>query len=134
MPSTWTQIINTHTKSFITFALVGLLSAVIYFGLISVLWEWMGLNYLAAVAAAYLLTVVIQFNLNRYLTFRSHTGRLLSHIKKYVIMVSVNLMITVMIVDVSVQVLQMSPYWGAAFAIGVTVLVGYVMAKFWIFK
>jgi putative flippase GtrA len=134
MLTTLSQLFDTHKKTFFSFAIVGALATVLNLGLFSFFWEGLSLNYLTAVGMAYVLTVVFHFNVNRRFTFRSHAANLAIHAKKYLVMVLLNFVLTLLIVRFCVEVLQLSPYFGTAASIGATVCVGYVMAKFWIFK
>jgi putative flippase GtrA len=134
MLTTINQLYAAHKKTFFSFAIVGALATALNFGLFSFFWEGLGLNYLTAVSIAYFLAVVFHFNVNRRFTFRSDAADLMLHAKKYLVMVVINFILTLMIVRFCVEVLQLSPYFGAAFSIGATVCTGYVMSRFWIFK
>lgn len=49
-------------------------------------------------------------------------------------MAFINYLITILIVEFSVKLLLLSPYFGVVIAVGVTVVSGYLMLKFWVFQ
>lgn len=126
------SLIDKRSAAFFIF--VGTLSAVVYFSSFTLLWKYLDINYKVAVSISYVLSVIIHFCANRRLTFRSHNHRLSGQLVKYIIMISINYVVTLLVMHYVVSVLGYSPYLGVVCAIGSTVGVSYLMAKFWVFR
>ncbi|OGT34308.1 MAG: hypothetical protein A3C44_07555 [Gammaproteobacteria bacterium RIFCSPHIGHO2_02_FULL_39_13] len=118
----------------IFYCLIGGLSATVYFGVFALFFQGFHVHYQLAISFAYIMSVITHFTMNRYFTFAVNGKNLQKHIVKYVVMVMVNYVITMTIVYFIVSELQCSPYFGMVSAIGVTVLSGYMMARYWVFK
>lgn len=122
------------TTEFITYLVVGGLTAVIYFGFIALSIEFFGLDYRIAVTIAYVLAVSFHFLANRKFTFRVVDSRLLHQSIRYLGILGVNYLITLGVVSFLVVRLGVSTYLSAAASIMVTVCIGYVATKFWVFR
>lgn len=138
-PAVWNEMLilrvwSSEYRQIARFLAVGALTALIYFGLLALLLEGINLNYRYAVSIAYFCGVAFHFLSNRQFTFRSHDHGLPGQILKYCAMVGINYAITIAVVDVIVRLLHFSPYVGAACAIGITVVTGYLLARFWVFR
>jgi putative flippase GtrA len=129
------QFINTHKVAMLLFASVGALSALTNFMCFTLFWKLVGLNYQLAVSIAYVISVLVHYIGNRNLTFKS-TGEnnLLSQLAKYLMLVIFNYCITLIVMHITVKKLLLSPFLGIIFAIGVTVMNGYLLSYFWIFR
>lgn len=127
------QFIHSHKKSFFIFLIVGALSALVNLASFGVMWQVLGLNYLFAATVSYILSVLFHFTCNRRFTFKNHGNNLYQQIKKYIVMVTLNLGITLLVVRTIVDVLHLSPYLGIVGAIAFTVTIGYCMSRFWVF-
>ncbi len=134
MLSTLNRWVNTHKRSFTIFALIGGSTAILNMLLFSLFWTWLAFNYLIAVSIAYCLAVFVHFTLNRRFTFRSQGKNLSDHLKKYLLVMAFNFAVTLLIVNLCVKVLLLSPYWGVIFSIGATMLLGYSLGRNWVFK
>ena len=91
------------------------------------------MNYKIAVSIAYLASVLTHFIANRRFTFQSHGHNLWPHIAKYCSLVVINYLITLAVVHIIVVELFLSPYLGIVGSIIATVLVGFLLAKLWVF-
>lgn len=118
----------------IKFLMVGGFTAVFYFSMFTIFWKLMHLNYKIAVSTAFVIATSTQFFLNRHLTFRCYNSKRIEQIVKYITMVVVNYLITFFVVKSVVELLLWSPYIGIIISIGITVITGYLMSKFWVFK
>ncbi len=87
-----------------------------------------------AVSASYVLAVSCHFLLNRSLTFKARDGDFLPHIKKYLVVAAINYLNTIAVFDAVVRVLALSPYLGLFASIGATVITGFFLMKFWVFR
>ena len=121
-------------RTFLFYCLAGGLSALVYFCFFSLLWQMIHMNYKIAVSIAYVMSVVVHFTMNRRLTFRGHGKNLRKHLMKYSVMILINYLITMLVVHMVVEKIHLSPYFGVVAAIGATVMSGYLMAKYWVFK
>lgn len=121
-------------RSAACFVSVGALSAVIYFGSFTLLWRYFGLDYNVAISIGYVLSVIVHFTVNRRVTFRSHGHQLFYQLIKYLVMITFNYGITLLVVHFVVKVLDLSPYLGVVCSIGATVGISYLLAKLWVFR
>lgn len=122
-------------KRAITFFLgIGALTALVYFALFTVIWQLLHIDYRIAVTISYLIAISFHFLMNRRVTFRVARGNFIPHIMKYAVTAFMNYLITILIVEFSVKLLLLSPYLGVLIAVGVTVVTGYLMLKFWVFQ
>ena len=102
------------------FLFVGGITAVIYFGQLAVFLEISYFDYRVGVSIAYITAVSFHFVANRQLTFRANHENSLQQVVRYLPMVTLNYLLTVMIVTVSVEMLGLSPHLWAVMAIVVT--------------
>lgn len=121
-------------KTFFYYVIVGFTSTAVYFGLFTLLWKIIGINYQIAVSISYFLSTATHFSMNRRYTFRSHGKNLHKHLIKYLVIVFVNYSITMMIVRFVVEYLQLSPYLGMICSIGSSISIGYISIRNWAFK
>lgn len=120
-------------RSAITFLTVGGISAAINFVSFAILWKYNHIDYKVSVTVAYILSVIFHFVANRRYTFKSHGNNLWGHLKKYIVMIIINYLITMFIMYIVTESLLLSPYYGIVLSIGATVGIGYFLAKFWVF-
>jgi putative flippase GtrA len=113
---------------------IGALTALVYFTLFTVIWQLLHIDYRIAVTISYLTAISFHFLMNRKITFQAACGNFIPHVMKYAVMTSINYVITILIVEFSVKLLLLSPYLGVLIALGVTVVTGYLMLKFWVFQ
>ena len=121
-------------RTFFFFLLVGGIAAVIYFGLLFSFLEIFRLDYRLGVSIAYITAVSFHFFANRYLTFRANQENTFQQIVRYLPMMVLNYLLTLVIVTVSVELLWVSPYIGGGVAIVVTVGLGFFISKVWVFR
>lgn len=121
-------------RSATTFLAVGASSALVYFLSFAWLWNSLHLNYKLAVSIAYLLSVIVHFTANRRITFRAHDHVLSKQLAKYSVMIAINYCITLFVMHGVVTHLGWSPYLGIVCSIAMTVGIGYLIAKFWVFR
>lgn len=113
---------------------IGGLTGLIYFGFIALSVETLKLNYRFGFSIAYLMAVSFHFLANRKYTFTAVTGRLFPQMVRYSGVLMINYLITLGIVSFFVEKIGISPYFSAAISIVVTVGVGYLASKFWVFR
>ena len=122
------------SREFLTYLIVGGLTFLIYFGFIALTVEVLHLDYRVGVSIAYVFAVSFHFFANRMFTFRAADDRLIHQSIRYVGVLLVNYLITMAVVFFCVGRLGLSPYLSAAFAVVVTVGVGYFASKLWVFR
>ncbi|MBX9810886.1 MAG: GtrA family protein [Burkholderiales bacterium] len=121
-------------KSFLVFSLVGAATAGIYFLALAVLLEILAIDYRVAVTISYLLGVTFQFSANKFLTFKNkELMDTIPQLFRYAAVAAFNYVLTMLIVMFTVEKLRQPPYLGVFISVGVTVIVGYLLSKHWIF-
>ncbi|MHB1947163.1 MAG: GtrA family protein [Gammaproteobacteria bacterium] len=128
------KFIAKNKSSILSFSLVGLLTAAIYFSLFTLLWKILNVNYNIAISIAYLIAIVFYFFTNRHFTFKSNLHPMQGQAFKFLGMVIINYLVTLSVVHSSVELLTLPPYIGMILAIGTTTILSYLIAKFWVFK
>jgi putative flippase GtrA len=119
---------------FIKFGLVGVTTALIYFFVMWFVGAILGIQYTVAVSLAYFVSTLFHFLANRHFTFGAAHGHRKSQIVRYLLMWFINYLITIVIVGLSVETLQLSPYIGVCVSVLFTMCVGYILGRFWVFK
>lgn len=122
------------SREVVYFLLVGFFTAVIYFLLFSLLWELLHINYKVAVSVGYTSGVLFQFIMNRQLTFKRSDKNIWGQGLKFIVLLVINYILTIYIVSWSVESIHLSPYLGIVISVGVTVFVGFLFSKFWVYK
>ncbi len=122
------------SQRFLTYLIVGGLTFLLYFGFITLTVGMFHLDYRVGVSIAYVFAVSFHFLANRMFTFQATHDRLISQSIRYVGVLAVNYLITMIVVTFFVGRLGLTPYLSAAFAIVITVGVGYFASKFWVFR
>lgn len=121
-------------REFLIYLFVGGATLLIYMAFIALAVEIFNSDYRVGVSVAYLFAVTFHFFANRTFTFRATNYRLFDQSIRYVAILILNYLITLMMVSFCVGSLGFSPYLGAGFAIVLTVGVGYFASKFWVFR
>lgn len=126
--------LGAHIIQFAKFGVVGTVTAAIYF-----LGMWVadfifGFNYIAAVSVAYFVSTTFHFLANRHFTFRAAKEPHGYQIIRYLVMWVLNYLITIVVVSVCVERFLLSPYIGVCISVVFTVFIGYVLARYWVFK
>ncbi len=122
-----------NKKSIFLFLLVGTLSAAVNFASFTIFWKWIGLNYQVAVSIAYVLSVVVHFVANRKLTFQSDHTHFLLQMPRYLTMIFINYITTMVVTRMVVEVFHLSPYLGILCSIGITINISYLLLRYWVF-
>lgn len=134
MLTTLKRFITQNLFSFLLFVSIGTITAIIYFTLFTVLWKKLALNYNIAISISYLTSTTFYFFSNRTFTFKSTYDSVSDQLPKFIILISLNYLITLAIVHGTVETLKLSPYLGIIFAAGTTTAINYLISKFWVFQ
>lgn len=92
------------------------------------------LPYMAAAALAYVASVIFHFLANRYFTFRVSGKPDLGEAIRYLTIVGVNFMATMLVTMVAVEIFKTSTYVAAVLSILCTVQLTYFAGNRWIFR
>ena len=106
---------------------------VLYFSLIYFFVDLLKFHYSVGITCAYAMAVAIHFLLNRSFTFSASKGPVLAQLLKYLVLLVINYITTILTVSLFVEVLISSAYLGACVGIVLTTLSGYIASKYWIF-
>ena len=121
-------------RKFLIYLSVGGATFIIYMAFIALAVEILNSDYRVGVSVAYLFAVTFHFFANRTFTFRAANLSLVDQSIRYIAILILNYLITLMMVSFCVGNLGFSPYIGAFFAIVLTVGVGYFASNFWVFR
>lgn len=121
-------------NSFPRFLAVGGGTALIYFGLLYVLLDYLGWGRFVGVSIAYSVAITFHFFSNRHFSFVATDSAVAPQATKYLAMAFINYLITLAVVEVIVSVMGLSAYFGVATSIVVTVFSGYLFSKYWVFR
>ena len=94
----------------------------------------LGLGYFISVTAAYVTAILFQFNANRLFTFRASEKAQHIQLLRYLVLLAINYIITILIVSICVETLGLSAYVGVGVSVLITVFIGYCLSHFWVFK
>ncbi len=119
-------------RQFFVFLSVGLATMAVQFLSFS-LFAHLALPSKIAVSGAYVLAVLFHFLMNRTVTFKAKNSDVMGHLGRYLVVVCINYVVTLLVFDVIVTRFSFSPYIGMAAAIAATVMTGFFLLKFWVF-
>lgn len=131
--NSWLGFITANKISIATFLAIGTITTTMYFVIFGLLWNILQINYVFDVTVAYGLSTTFHFLANRRLTFKSADGDLAAQLKKYLVMIALNYLITLLIVSVVVEWVHFSPYIGILTSVCVTIFTTYLISHFWVF-
>ncbi len=120
-------------RRFFKFLAVGLATMVVQFSSFALMWDILCLPQRLSVSISYITAVTFHFLSNRFFTFQAGNANVYKQLVKYIIVTCVNYIITVVVVDVCVKILSLSPYIGVMAAIAITVMTGFLFLKYWVF-
>ncbi|MBL7084036.1 MAG: GtrA family protein [Candidatus Aminicenantes bacterium] len=118
---------------FLKFLAVGLTTMVVQFSSFAMMWDIFHLPQRLSVSISYIAAVTFHFLSNRFFTFQAGNADVFKQLIKYIIIVCLNYIITIVVVDVCVKTLFLSPYIGVMAAIATTVMTGFLFLKYWVF-
>jgi putative flippase GtrA len=116
------------------FGLVGIATFGVNFLAFSVFFGLLHLDYRVAVSLAYLLTVCCHFLLNKRFTFGATEQKLRDNAPRYVLMLGLNYVITIVAAWLTVEVVGASPYFGVVASTAGTALSSFFVMKYFVFR
>lgn len=123
-----------HGAQITKYLTVGGLTAAIYFSILFITFDFLDLSKNLSVTTSYFVSTAFHFAANKLFTFASHGKNFAPQIARYLCVVFINYLITMLVVFIIVDLCGLSPYAGVAVAVAVTVALGYGMTKFWVFQ
>ena len=128
------SIMNEHYRQISYFAIVGGISAGIYFLALAVLLEYFSFGNRIAVSVAFVISTCFNFFANRNFTFKQRHSCVVNHTKKYLIMLLVSYAFTMLIVEFGVSVFNQSAYISSVAAIVLSAFLRFTLSKLWVFS
>lgn len=122
-----------HFNVLVRFSIIGSLTALLYYAVFYLLWEMGGYGYITSVTIAYILSFVVHFTASRYYTFTDHDAAMLSHIYRYLIMVVVNYILTLLLMFILVSLCSIAADYALIIVIGLTAIMNYFIFRYWVF-
>jgi putative flippase GtrA len=121
-------------KTLVRFLTAGAISALIYFLLFALFWNWLRIDYRVSLSASYGTALLFHFSWNRIFTFNAVSGHVPIQIGKYLVMVSAGYLVNMAFVVGAVELLGMPPYAGMLGGIATTTAINFVLSKYWVFR
>jgi putative flippase GtrA len=115
------------------FGLVGIATFGVNFLAFSVFFGLLYLDYRVAVSLAYVLTVCCHFLLNKRFTFGATEQKLRHNAPRYVLMLGLNYVITIVACWLTVEIVGASPYFGVVASTAGTALSSFFVMKYFVF-
>jgi len=106
---------------------------VVQFSSFALMWDVLHLPQRLSVSVSYIAAVTFHFLSNRLFTFQAGNANIFKQLVKYIIVTFLNYIITIVVVEVCVEILLLSPYVGVLAAIATTVMTGFLFLKYWVF-
>lgn len=119
---------------FFKFGLVGVVTALIYFFMIWFVDFVLSFEYKVSVSIAYLVSTIFHFVANRLFTFSAAKGQKNLQLIRYLVLWVINYLITLSVVSFCVESLHLTTYFGVLIAVLFTVFLGFILARYWVFK
>jgi putative flippase GtrA len=116
------------------FAMIGGLTFFIYYIFLWVCVDVFLIHYWLGIAIAYSLAVLFHFFANRRVTFNASDGDFFKHTIRYIISCILNYIIQLVVIYLSHDYYGYNFYVGAILATCSTIVPGYLLMSFWVFK
>ena len=125
--------INSFYVGIIKYALIGLFTVSIYISSLWFLNSYADFNYILSVSLAYFLSSIFHFFANKRFTFINLNDLNLLQIFRYIILLILNYIITILVVNVAVEIMHYSVFISVIISLFFTIISGYLLGKYWIF-
>ena len=120
-------------RKYFRFALVGATTAAIYFTVLAFFLEILKADYRLGVSVSYTVSVAFQFLANKYFTFESRSKNIAHQFSRFLVLLLLNYLLTILIVRYVVENLGFNPYIGVIASIPVIVVTGFLLSRYWIY-
>ena len=128
------KVLFSQTRTIVSFFMMGRITAGVQFFSFALLLRINIGQYLVAVTISYLLAMITNFIGHRFFTFKNKDTDLYPQITKYILTAGINYFITLIVVYEAINYLYLTPYTSVCLSMIVTVLFGYTLLKYWVFK
>ena len=115
------------------FAVVGFVTAALYYGLLFVGVELLQLNVVLTSSLAYVIVIAANYMMHYSWTF-TVSGPHATALKRYLIMTSCGFFINASIMYIGVSILQLNYLWVQAVAMAVIIVWNYCISSLWVFR
>ena len=122
-----------HRIQILRFAVVGIITFILYYFLFWLFFGLLILNYRLAITFAYIITVITHFTLHRLYTYRKGKSPILGHLGRYGTMLAINYATTLIITIATVEIVNQSPYFGVFIATCITTFLNFIIMKYFVF-
>jgi len=116
------------------YLLIGGLTFVIYYAILWISFDFAGLPYPEAVAIAYSAAIIFHFLANRKITFKAGGTKFRHQILRYLSVALLNYVVQLVIIGLCYEIYGMNFYISAFFGVMSTLITGYLLMNFWVFK
>lgn len=123
-----------HRVQLFKFVCIGLITFGNNFLFFQVFYKQFHWDYRIAVSLAFVLTVILHFSLHRIITFNATGRQIMHHAGKYILMLGLNYVITMIIAWFVVEILRISPSLIVVGATAVTTVINFFLMKYFVFK
>jgi len=113
---------------------VGATTFVIYYFFVWTLYSFFKISYLISITISYILAITFHFLTNRKVTFNVFGKKYLRQIFRYFIVAAVNYLIQMSVVSMLHGYLGINLYVSLLFGISVTVIIGFTLLNYWVFR
>ena len=79
---------------------------------------------------AFLLGLACHFSLNKYFNFKSFERVIYQQLRTYIFVVGINLLITVIVIEISCELLNIPPFYAKCAAVAVNIPIGFLGHKY----
>lgn len=121
-------------KKILTYLTVGGVAFLLYFIVLWILFDLIGVHYPFAVTLSYLISSTFHFFSHRAFTFEIKSKKYKSQLMYYCIVAAVNYFIQLVTIKVLYEYININIYISAFFGILLSLLVGYTLLNNWVFK
>ena len=124
-----------HRASLLKFFFTGICIYLIHNLFFYFFYRLLNFRYELSITFAYILTAIVHFTLNRNYTFRQTTKKGVSYsIPRYLFLLLINYVVTIIVITVCVELLNLNPYFGIFFSTSTTVVLNFFLMNHFVFK
>lgn len=126
-------VVGRSARGFLSFLLVGGITAGVNFGLLAIALEVLRLEYRLSVSVAYAGALSFQFLANRGVTFKAARGDPRVQLVRFLLLAGANYLLTLAMVTIGVGLFGISVYAAVFVSLLITTPLGFVLSKRWVF-
>jgi putative flippase GtrA len=134
VPALITNYLQSNSGEIARFVLVGFETFLLKLVLLYVLYGIFGYPYKIAVTAAFFAAVINHYFLSRYFTYAAGKSAVKLSAARYLVQLSSNYLLTLMVVTACVEWGHLSPYWGVVISTAMGATISYLLMKYFVFK